>query len=275
MDSPPTYLRLVHSRWKATFFFLVICVVSALPAHAQTSSASPAQQLFDLLNQEREKAGLRKYSWDDHLSQAALTHSKLLAEHRELSHQFPEEADVPERLRNSGSRFTASAENVATASTIEEAHQALMASPGHRANILSTKYNAAGIAIVESKGNLYVTQDFAWVAPTYTEEQFRNAFAAAFNRARKENNLAAVEVNADARLHSSACSTNGTAPIVTGQANETAAVVFTSSDPEKLPPQLTRYVHSEGFRRMNIGVCFRPDARYGYANFWVALAFAE
>src|SRR6185312_9146949 len=200
MHSKPIYRWLAQSRWKITFFTLALCFISSLTGQAQTTSASPAQQLFDLLNQEREKAGLKKYAWDDHLSQAALAHSKLLADHRELSHQFPEEAAVPERLRNSGSRFTASAENVPTASTIKEANQELMASPGHRANILSTKYNAAGIAIVESKGNLYVTQYFAWVTPTYTEEQFRTAFAATFNRARKENGLAVVEVIADSRL---------------------------------------------------------------------------
>ena len=51
-----------------------------LPAHAGPSQRE--QQLFDLVNHEREKAGLNKLEWSDRLAQAALAHSKLLAENR-------------------------------------------------------------------------------------------------------------------------------------------------------------------------------------------------
>ncbi len=255
---------------------IVVCLIcsGAHGAVSQEAKTSPAQQLFDLLNQEREKAGLKKYEWDEHLTQAAAIHAKLLAERHELSHQFDGEAAVPERLKVTGARFTASAENVATANSVDEAHMALMASPGHKANIMSTRYNAAGIGIAESNGHLYITQDFAWVMPVYTEAQFRDALGAAVNRTRKGKGLPALEVHPDMRLQGIACSTKGDAqPIVAGMADETAAVMFTSSDPEKLPEQLDQYLGSARLRRMNVGVCFRPDPRYGYANFWVAVAF--
>lgn len=258
-----------------TFVILLWLICSALPrAASQEAKSSPAQQIFDLLNQEREKAGLKKYAWDEHLAQAAANHAKQLADRHELSHQFAGEAAVPERLKATGARFTASAENVATANSVDEAHMALMASPGHKANIMSTQYNAAGVGVAESNGHLYITQDFAWVAPVYTEAQFRDALGAAVNRTRKDKGLSALEVHPDMRLHSIACATNGDAePIIAGAADETAAVMFTSSDPEKLPEQLDKYLGSTRLRRMNVGVCFRPDPRFGYANFWVAVAF--
>lgn len=34
-----------------------------------------------------------------------------------------------------------------------------------------------------------------------------------------------------------------------------------------------RYAQDQRQRHMDLGVCFRPDARYGYANFWVVAAF--
>jgi hypothetical protein len=58
-------------------------------AHAGPSQRE--QQLFDLVNRERQKAGLNKLEWSDELAEAALAHSKLLADHQDLSHQFPGE----------------------------------------------------------------------------------------------------------------------------------------------------------------------------------------
>lgn len=248
--------------------------VQAGEGEAPPNRSAPEQQLFDLLNQEREKAGLNKLQWDDHVAQAARGHARLLAQNRDLSHQFPDEAAVPERLATAGARFTASAENIATAETSEEAHMGLMLSPGHRANIMSTRYNAAGIGVVESNGRLFVTQDFAWVMPAYTEAEFREAFIAAFNRARAAKGIAAIEAQADAGLHSAACSAKDDAPVLAAPGfNATEVVRFTLSEPEKLPEQLMRYAQDQRQRHMDLGVCFRPDARYGYANFWVVAAF--
>ena len=236
--------------------------------------SAPEQQIFDLLNMEREKAGLSRLQWDDRVAEAAREHAKLLAANGDLSHQFAGEAAPPERLAAAGARFTVSAENVANAGTSEEAHMGLMLSPGHRANIMSTRYNAAGIGVVESNGRLFVTQDFAWITPAYTEAEFREAFIAAFNRARAAKGIAAIEARADVGLHSAACSAKSDEPVLAAPGfNATEIVRFTISEPEKVPEQLMRYAQDQRQRHMDLGVCFRPDARYGYANFWVVAAF--
>jgi uncharacterized protein YkwD len=51
-------------------------------------------------------------------------------------------------------------ENIAFNSTVRRAHRALMASPGHRANILDPRMRRVGVGIVERGGELWVTEVF-------------------------------------------------------------------------------------------------------------------
>jgi uncharacterized protein YkwD len=248
----------------------------APPAERKTGRSSVEQELFELVNLEREKAGLDKLEWNHQLAQAAREHSRLLATNRTLSHQFDSETALPARLAAAGARFTASAENVATAVSAEEVHTALMHSPGHRANIMSTKYNAAGVGVVEAHGYLFVTEDFAFATRAYTEAEFRDAFIASVNRARKSKGISALEAHADSSLRSSACSTHGDSQGVSSWVQTPSAVVtLTLSEPEKLPGSLMKYVENVQWHRMGVGVCFRPDPTYGYANFWVVAAFGN
>jgi len=173
-----------------------------------------------------------------------------------------------------GARFTRSAENVARTEFLEDVHLALMNSPGHRANMMSPEYNAVGIGVLEHKGHFYVTQDFVLLVPVYSEIQFRDSFAEAFNRARKSRGLGVIMARSEESLHNAACSTDGVAQNLSGKVTGAGAlVVFTSSEPDKLPEQLMSRAANPGFHRMAIGVCFRPDPQHGYANFWVVAAF--
>ena len=80
----------------------------------------------------------------------------------------------------------------------------------------------------------------------------------------------------DAALHELACTTNGNAVKLSEKLfGVSAVVVFTSSDPHHLPPEMNPRVANADFHRMNYGVCFRPDQEHGYANFWVVAAFAD
>ena len=192
-------------------------------------------------------------------------------ENAQLSHQFPGEASLPERLGASGARFTVAAENVARTEWIEDVHPALMGSSGHRANMLSPRYNAVGIGVVEDKGRIFVTQDFIFLVPEYSEALFASAFTDSFNLARKGRQ---ADIHQDALLHELACATDGDASKLAGQVDGIRAiVVFTSSDPHSLPEQMHSRAANPNFHHMNFGVCFRPDQEHGYANFWVVATF--
>jgi uncharacterized protein YkwD len=260
------------------FLFHCVCIflLAAQSAQAVPATSSAEARIFEELNHERASHGLRALQWDDHAANAARSHARLLAENGRLSHQFPGESSLPERLGATGARFTVSAENVARTEFIEDVHPALIGSSGHRANILNTSYNAVGIGVVEQQGKIYVTQDFLFLVPDYSESQFKSAFAEAFNLARKSKGIRPLEASDDTELHLLACTTDGNAMKLSDKLSGVSAiVVFTSSDPHHLPQEMNPRVANADFHLMKYGVCFRPDQQHGYANFWVVATFAN
>jgi len=249
--------------------FLLIVLGSV--ARAQ----SPAEKrLFDLVNHERQKAGLSRFEWNDKLAQAALAHSKLLDEHQELSHQFAGEPLLQERVGATGLRFNSVAENVAEAPEVVTAHTSLMHSPGHRANILNPDYSAIGIAIVQDGGELFVTEDFAHVLASYTEKQFQDAVVSSITRARRAAKLPPLDVIADARLHKAACNQEmNTDKMIQGLPGATKLLVFSQSEPGALSADLRQAVADRTMTRMNIGVCLESAGKNGFSHFWVVTAF--
>jgi uncharacterized protein YkwD len=251
-------------------FTLIFCCASAL------AQSTAEKQLFDLVNHEREKAKLSKLEWSDRLAQAALAHSKLLAENRDLSHQFSGEPNLQERVGAIGLRFNSVAENVAAAPDVNTAHAALMKSPGHRANILHQDYNAIGISIVERDHELYVTQDFAHTLVSYTERQFRDAIVSGFNHARRTRGLPPVDIIVDARLKKAACSQDmNTNRLIQNIPGATGLLVFSQSEIGALPDDLKKFTADKAVERMNIGVCLQTGGKTGFSKFWVVAAFFQ
>jgi len=249
----------------------------ALAGMAQAPEApSPEQQLLTLLNLERQHAHLTVLQWDAKLAQAAQAHAQKLAAHRDLSHQFPGEADLTERVAVTGARFSAAAENVAVADDVEEVHLALMASSGHRANIMSPEYNAVGIAVAPVGNRIYVTEDFARVLPVYSPQQFRDGVIAAFNQIRRSHRLALIDSHPDSGLDAEACKGNGDPRLVLqGFSSATRATMFTANQPSDLPSTMRQAAEDMSLRRMNIGVCFRSDPHTKVGKFWVLVAFFQ
>ena len=254
----------------ALYCALILLPASPVPVCAAQSMSPAEKRILEELNHERIKSGLKPLEWNEQAASAARAHARLLAENANLSHQFPGETGLAERIGATGARFTVAAENVASTAWIEDVHPALMASSGHRANMLNPGYNAVGIGVIEDKGRIFVTQDFIFLVPEYSEALFASAFAESFNLARKGRK---AEVRRDALLHELACATDGSAAKLAGQVEARSVVVFNSSDPHSLPEQILS--RAADFHRMNFGVCFRPDQQHGYANFWVVATFGD
>jgi uncharacterized protein YkwD len=252
----------------------ILVFLMAFCAAMAAAQSSAEKQLFDLVNHEREQRGLGRLEWNGNLAAAALKHSKLLAEHQELSHQFDGEPALQERVGATGARFNAVAENVAEAPGVLVAHDGLMHSPGHRANILHADYNAIGIAIVQRGQQLFVTQDFAHALAFYTEKQFQAAMVAAVNQARRSLGMRALEVITDARLRRIACARDlNTDRIIQGLPGATRLFVFSRAEPGPLPDDLRRVVDDPQLERLNIGVCLETGGKTGFSKFWVVAAF--
>ena len=257
---------------RALIMIAIVAVAWICPAQPPRPSSSE-QQLFHLLNGERQRAGVEKLQWNAKLAEAAQAHAEQLARHGELSHSFPGEPLLEQRVGSTGERFDAVAENVAMAETEEDAHAGLMNSPGHRANILGGKYNAVGIGVVRTKNRVWVTQDFARVLPEYSPQQFREGVIAAFNRLRQAHRFSRVISQPDSRLDGQACEAKlDPARALEPISGASSATVFTATRPFDLPPTMEKAAADPALRRMNIGVCYHPGSDR-FAKFWVVATF--
>ncbi len=217
---------------------------------------------------------MRRLEWNEHLAESAFSHARQMVEHGQLSHQLAGEPDLGDRIRATGLRFDSWGENVALAGTVEEIHEALMHSPPHRANILDTKYNSVGIAILPRGRDLYAVENFANIYPEFSETQFRIALIAAFNDARKARKNVPVEVRLDSQLTQAACSdSSDTNRLLRNQPGAVTLVIFSSSSPDRMPPDMLEAAKDPNLSRMNLGVCFRPGKEHGFASFRVVAAF--
>ena len=263
------------NRFSATKgFAFCTALYLALAVSLARASASPAEkQIFDQLNQEREKAGLTALEWNELVAEAARSHCRALAENGRLSHQFSGELPLVERVGSRGVRFTVAAENVAFTEYLEDVHLALMSSSGHRSNMLNPKYNSVGIGVIEQDKKIFVTQDFVFQVPVYSEDQFSAAMVERLNLPKKSTGDWPVAAKPDPMMHDLACSTDGNAGQLSDLVRVGYVVVFTASEP-RLPEEVQKAVSARGYYHMKFGVCFRPDKDHGPANFWVVAAFS-
>ncbi|MEU2611763.1 CAP domain-containing protein [Micromonospora sp. NPDC007271] len=118
------------------------------------------QQVVDLVNERRAKAGCKALTVDDKLMLAAQRHSQDQADHKTMTHDGSDGSDVGDRLDRVGYAWRAYGENVAWNQQSPAAvMDAWMNSPGHRANILNCSFTEIGVGVARSNGP-YWTQDF-------------------------------------------------------------------------------------------------------------------
>lgn len=110
-------------------------------------------KMFTLVNEERRKQGLKELAWDLRLVTLAQVHSQDMFERGYFSHYSPEGESIGDRLKENKIDFLVAGENLAYAPSVLVAHNGLMASPGHRRNILSSEYGRIGIGVID--GGIY------------------------------------------------------------------------------------------------------------------------
>ena len=281
MTRPAGTTRILCSEWSGYIvsrmkIFIALCLSCLMTAGnlAAGPASPPERTLFDLINQERQRAGLNALGWDDQLAQAALRHSQLLAKNKTLSHRFSGEPELPARISAAGAHFSSVGENVAFAPDIPRAHDGLMHSPPHRANILSPEFSAVGIAIVPRGDELYITQDFSRTLPSYTAAQFEKGVIAGFNRERRSQGLAAVEGRSDPALEQAACRAKLDPKAVLNRLPDASSVaVFTADTPNELPATMKQTASDARVRRIRVGTCLQAADNKGFAKYWVVAAF--
>jgi uncharacterized protein YkwD len=134
-----------------------------LPFKVETSRPRPdlEQRMLNLVNKERAAAGLRPLAPDPELTEVARRHSADMFARGYFAHDTPEGRSPFDRMRAANVQFLTAGENLALAPTVQVAHNGLMNSPGHRANILQKDFGRVGIGIMDGGlRGLMVSQEF-------------------------------------------------------------------------------------------------------------------
>jgi len=152
----------------ASFFIQTVKVKypSVLGIQADISS----DQLLSLTNKERQNAGVGSLVLNDKLSQAAQAKAQDMFEYDYWAHNSPSGKTPWVFITSAGYKYTYAGENLARGfATADSVIKAWMASPDHKANVLSANYQDVGFAVklgklkgeetvlvVEEFGNLYM-----------------------------------------------------------------------------------------------------------------------
>lgn len=134
-----------------------------LPFKSQDARDRPdlEAQLLQMLNAERTRHGLRPLAADPELTLVARAHSRDMLARGYFSHASPDRRDPFDRMRDAHVPFLTAGENLAFAPDLTAAHESLMNSAGHRANILRAQFGRVGIGVEDAgRRGLMITQDF-------------------------------------------------------------------------------------------------------------------
>jgi uncharacterized protein YkwD len=243
------------------------------PAREETVEA----EMVRLTNQERRRDGLPELTVDASLTVAARGHSRAMAQHRALAHGFPGESDLTQRLADVKVRFDAAGENVSSTSADDpaaSAHEGLMLSPPHRANILGRTFTALGVGVVRRDGTYYVTEDFARVFPPLSADDIEHAITRELNQVRRRENRKPLRIEHIENLERLACTSNVTPDILLGRlARSHGALVFTTFELDELPKAAAKMALNPAITEMSVKACPMPRSLGGNGGFEVSVVF--
>ncbi len=121
--------------------------------------SSYANQVLQLVNKERAKAGLSALTTNTTLTNAANKRAKETVQ--SFSHTRPDGTNFNTVLKEFNISYRTAGENIAYGQkTPQEVVTGWMNSPGHRANILNANYGKIGIGVYKSNGVIYWSQLF-------------------------------------------------------------------------------------------------------------------
>jgi len=147
--------------------------VTSDPEHDDVVVATTTQaerRLLANVNRDRLAANRPALAWDERLAEVARRHSDEMWRTHVVAHISKTTGSAGDRVTAAKIHTALVLENVARAYGVDEAHDGLMNSPGHRMNLMSRQATNVGIGVVfgdEVSGHreMFVTQVFTRVPP--------------------------------------------------------------------------------------------------------------
>ncbi len=132
----------------------------AAPTGAGIAMPTKAAELLEKMNEARQHEGLPVLTPDADLERVAQVRADDLVKNGYFAHYSSDGRSAFSELAARGITYRLAGENLARnnypeAKTVAEASSALMASPGHRANILEPRFAKAGVVAVRT-GSMFV-----------------------------------------------------------------------------------------------------------------------
>lgn len=132
---------------------IAVAVLGFLVPGAQAMVSPAAEvELLDRTNAARAAEGLAPLAAADDLVAVARRHAQRMADEGRIFHNA--------NLRDEVDGWQVVGENVGRAGSIAEVHDAFMASPAHRANVVESRFTQAGMGVVDHNGELWVVEVF-------------------------------------------------------------------------------------------------------------------
>lgn len=125
-------------------------------------------QALSLVNQARREAGAPPLRLDPTLTAAAQAHAEDMARRGFYGHRSPERKDVADRYKaKGGNLWEIIGENISTclncgadAEQVRKFQAGWMRSPGHKRNILDSRFDRFGFGIAQTGSKVYAVQTF-------------------------------------------------------------------------------------------------------------------
>ncbi len=119
-------------------------------------------ELLSMLNDARQQQDLSPLQPSHRLAEIARSHAEEMIELDYFSHRSPKRGSPAARVRDAGVDTCRVGENLAGNTCVSHAHEMLLASRAHRANMMNTSYEFVGIAVVSgSRYGKIIVQLFA------------------------------------------------------------------------------------------------------------------
>lgn len=157
----------ISTDFKASQVEVEVIQITDSARASQQFLAEVEQQIFNDVNKEREKQGLKPYTYSQQLQDYARDKSYDMGQKGYFSHEDKKGKLMSDQIKQDDLTFKSWGENIAYVSgttdptkLATEFMKVWMNSEGHRDNILSTNFKEIGIGVYEKDGKVFATQEF-------------------------------------------------------------------------------------------------------------------
>jgi uncharacterized protein YkwD len=159
----------LHWKKKAILILLILLPLACDDGSSSNTQGYPPEAevemlSFQLINQDRIQAGAPALILNRDLSAVARAHSADMRDRNYFDHIDPNGGTPSKRLRTAGISFRISGENISRTIGISDpavaANNNFLSSAAHRNVLLNREFTQAGVGVVRSGTDYWITQNF-------------------------------------------------------------------------------------------------------------------